>query len=114
MESVSGSGEVTQRKTDTVLTFIDGDIPERLFLDQNYPNPFRVSTTIRYGIPRNGFVSVGVYTMFGVPVKTLLSENQKAGIYTLDLIEPDLLPGLYFYKLQTDYGTITRRLTVSK
>lgn len=102
------------QKPDTTVALIDQTAPSRMFLDQNYPNPFRDATSIRYGIPRNSFVTVTIHTVLGSPVKTLVNERQKAGVFTINLSKPDLMPGLYFYRLQTEYGTLTRRLTISE
>ncbi len=102
-----------QEKPDTTIAVLDPNAPSRMFLDQNYPNPFRDATSIRYGIPRNSIVTVTIHTLLGSPVKTLVSERQKGGIYTLNLSKPDLMPGLYFYRLQTEYGTLTRRFTIA-
>ena len=103
-----------QRKLDTTVAITDKNAPARMFLDQNYPNPFQHTTSIRYGIPQNTHVTVTIHTMLGSLVKTLVNENQKAGVYTIELSRPDLMPGLYFYRIQTEYGALTRRMTISK
>ena len=107
-------GFAEEQLPDTTVAIVDRTAPSRLFLDQNYPNPFRDVTSIRYGIPQNGQVKVTIHTMLGSPIKTLVDEQQKAGIYTIKLTEPDLMPGLYFYRIQTSYGSLTRRMTISQ
>ena len=103
-----------QQKPDTSVAIIDKNAPKRMFLDQNYPNPFRDATSIRYGIPQNTHVKVTVHTMLGNPVKTLVDEVQKPGVYTIKISQPDLMSGLYFYRIQTKHGALTRRMTISK
>ena len=103
-----------ETKLDTTVTYVDQNAPQRMFLDQNYPNPCRQTTSIKYGIPRNSTVTVTIHTLLGSPVKTLVTERQKAGIYTVNTSELDLMPGMYFYRLQTEYGTLTRRMTITE
>lgn len=88
--------------------------PERLFLDQNFPNPFNPTTMIRYGVPVETNVKLTIHTLLGTPVRILVDERQEAGIYEYDFSALDLPSGAYFYRLQTPLGTLTRRMTVSK
>lgn len=88
--------------------------PSRLFLEQNYPNPFNPSTMIRYGVPAGMRVKLTVHTLLGSQIRTLVDQWQDAGTYTFDFIGADLPSGAYFYRLQTDVGTITRRMIISK
>jgi hypothetical protein len=89
-------------------------IPSKLFLDQNYPNPFNPSTMIRYGLPVQSNVKITVHTLLGNQLKVALDGVQDAGTYTFDFSAEDLPSGIYFYRLQTDMGTLTRRMTISK
>lgn len=89
-------------------------IPTKLFLDQNYPNPFNPSTMVRYGLPEGSHVKVTIHTLLGSQVKVVLDKYHEAGVYTLDIQAQDLASGVYFYRLQSEHGTLTRRMTVSK
>jgi hypothetical protein len=55
------------------------EIPAETVLLGNYPNPFNPSTTIRYVIRVDNFVSIRVYNMLGQEVATLVDGFQKAG-----------------------------------
>jgi hypothetical protein len=88
--------------------------PARLFLDQNYPNPFNPSTMIRYGVPTSMRVKLTVHTLLGTQIRVLVDQWQDPGTYTFDFVGAELPSGAYFYRLQTDVGTITRRMIVSK
>lgn len=83
-------------------------------MDQNYPNPFNPSTMIPFGIPQPMYVKITLHTLVGRPILTLVDGWREAGTYVIDLSAQDLPSGVYFYRLQTEFGTITRRLTVSK
>ena len=71
------------------------------YLDQNFPNPFSVTTTIRYRIPRTGLVSLKVYDALGREVAKLVNEEQSAGSYEIILDAGELSAGIYLYKLET-------------
>lgn len=89
-------------------------MPEKTFLDQNYPNPFNPTTLIRYGLPNESRVRLTVHSLLGTQLSVMVDQVQEAGVYTYDFSAQDLPSGIYFYRLQTDMGTFTRRMTVSK
>lgn len=89
-------------------------LPPRIFMDQNYPNPFNPSTMIRYGLPDGSNVRITIHTLLGNQVKMVVDSYQDAGVYTLNLSAQDLPSGVYFYRLETNFGTLTRRMTIQK
>jgi hypothetical protein len=56
-------------------------LPTEYMLDQNFPNPFNPSTTLRYGLPKDSEVSVVIYDIRGNAVRTIESGAQVAGWY---------------------------------
>ncbi|HMU44428.1 MAG TPA: alpha/beta hydrolase-fold protein, partial [Ignavibacteriaceae bacterium] len=50
-------------------------------LQQNFPNPFNPSTTIKYSIPTSNFVTIKVYDVLGNEVAALVNEEKPAGTY---------------------------------
>jgi uncharacterized repeat protein (TIGR01451 family) len=58
-------------------------IPVVLTLKSNFPNPFNPSTTIRYGVPREGRVELGVYDVRGRLVARLIDEVKPAGYHAV-------------------------------
>lgn len=99
---------------DTTLTLTDANAPASLYLGQNSPNPFRVGTTISYGLPTPSWVRITIHSMLGTQVRSIVNEPQKAGHYTVQFSDVDLKPGIYFYRIETDFGLLTRRMTVSR
>jgi alpha-amylase len=75
-------------------------------LEQNFPNPFNPSTTIRYAIPYRTQVKLAVYDVLGREVAVLANGEQGAGTRTVRLDGSDLASGVYFYRLQA--GTYVR------
>lgn len=91
-------------------------IPKSFLLYQNYPNPFNPSTVIGYQLPVAGNVSLKVYNELGKEVATLVNQIQPAGIYNFkfSIINYQLSSGVYFYTLQTDQFTDTKKMIILK
>lgn len=71
-------------------------------LFQNYPNPFNPTTTIKFSIPVNGFVTLQVFDMLGREVKSLVNNEMTTGFYSYDFNASDLSSGIYFYRIQVN------------
>ena len=76
------------------------------------PNPFKTKTTIRYSLPKETKVSLKVLDCEGKIIRILVQTKQKPGVYnvTWDLKNSKLPSGIYFYRLETDEYTQTRKL----
>jgi len=85
----------------------------------NHPNPFNPETTIEFNIPEDSKVSLKIYNMKGQLVKTMLNEEIESGTKSLTWTGDDdtgnsVSSGLYFYKLQTNSKTITKKMLLLK
>ncbi|MBN1632612.1 MAG: T9SS type A sorting domain-containing protein [Ignavibacteria bacterium] len=96
------------------VTKINEIIPEDYYLSQNYPNPFNPETKISYKIPEIGFVSLKIFDIRGREIKTLVEENQSAGEYELNFNAGDLPSGTYFYRIQTNEFTDTKKMVLAR
>ncbi|MEJ2614486.1 MAG: T9SS type A sorting domain-containing protein [Ignavibacteriaceae bacterium] len=83
-------------------------------LEQNYPNPFNPATQITYYIPVDSHVKLKVYNVLGNEVATLVDEEKPAGEYSVKFNASGLSSSVYIYRLQTDYSTITKKMTYLK
>lgn len=83
-------------------------------LYDNYPNPFNPSTTIRYDIKADGFVSLKIYNVAGQEVLNINPGYQKAGSYTYTWNASNFASGVYFYRLATSGYTETKRMILVK
>ena len=109
---------------DTIFNIAAGvekvNIPKQYILSQNYPNPFNPTTTIRYQIPKSGFVSLKIYDILGKVVATLVNEEKPAGIYEVEFSAgssgngANLPSGVYFYKLEAGGNIIDKKLLLLK
>lgn len=83
-------------------------------LSQNYPNPSRHSTAIRFELPSASFVTLTVFDMRGRIVQTILSAQRPAGMSEAVWNTGHLPGGIYFYCLQAGRWTQTRRMLVQR
>ena len=89
-------------------------VPGEYSLSQNYPNPFNPTTTIKYGIAHQGFVSLKVYNLLGQVVATLVNREMPAGQYTVNWNASRLSSGVYLYRLKAGSFTMTKKLVLMK
>jgi hypothetical protein len=99
----------------TSVTYqVAGVVPTSFELSQNYPNPFNPSTTIRYMMPTGGKVTLRVYNLLGQVVETLVEQHQNAGAYVVVFDASRLSSGTYFYRLDTDQYSVTKKMMLLK
>lgn len=91
-----------------------GSLPDNFVLEQNFPNPFNPVTTIEYSLQSDGFASLKVYNIQGEQVAALFEGNMKAGSGCAEFDASSLSSGLYFYRLQSQGFTITRKMVLLK
>jgi flagellar hook assembly protein FlgD len=96
-----------------------GDLPATFELSANYPNPFNPSTTIRYGIPQDGPVSLVIYNILGQQIRTLVDTPMMAGRYSVvwdgrNQSGTTLSSGVYFYRLQAGPTALVRKMLLLK
>ena len=87
------------------------ELPEELFVQGSYPNPFRTATSIVYNLPEPAQVYAEVFDMLGRVVYTSPSENMNAGWgHSLSLDLSTTSSGLYVYRVnaETASGILTR------
>lgn len=99
----------------TPVNEVRNTIPAGYMLTQNYPNPFNPTTNIRFDIPSPGSkVSLDVYNMLGQKVKTLAGGYLHAGSYSVSFNGANMPSGAYIYRLQTETGSIYRKMVLIK
>ncbi len=113
---IEGSATTTgvEVKDWTVIT------PDNYVLEQNFPNPFNPSTTIRFSLPLQQRISLRVFDINGRVVRTLLnSETRPAG--SVEVVwdgrndaGQTVASGTYFYTLSWGNFAKTMKMTLLK
>jgi hypothetical protein len=84
-------------------------------LMQNYPNPFNPATQISFYLPLDLKVSVKIYDITGRLVKTLINNEQRSeGVHTVEFDGSSFASGIYFYRLETEGYTDTKKMLIVK
>ena len=86
--------------------------PAVLGFAQNYPNPFRETTTIRYSLPRSMRVRLAVFDVLGREVAVLVDKRQDGGVYAVDFDARGLAPGVYVARFEIDAFGFTKTMMV--
>lgn len=92
----------------------DSGLPQSVTLYPAYPNPFNPGTTIRFAIPEQMHVSLGVYDMVGRKVAAVVDEELPPGEYSRVFDADGLASGVYLYRLRAGNFMETRRFTLVK
>ena len=114
------NGTPVHRRTITVnvgptgIVNIGGEVPSAFSLSQNYPNPFNPVTNIKFDIPKSGNVKLNVYDMSGKVVQEIVNTALNAGAYSILLNAVNLSSGTYFYRLESEGFTDTKKLILIK
>lgn len=78
----------------------------------SFPNPFEETARIRYLLPEQSHVRLKVFDLLGRQVRVLVDEIQFAGSHVAQFNALELASGTYIYRLQTQYGVKTGRMTL--
>jgi hypothetical protein len=97
----------------------DGQLPLRLVLDQNFPNPFNPTTIIPYTVPvsadrgsAGSHVRLALYDLLGREVAVLVDETKAPGTYTAPFRAVGMASGPYVYRLTAGGSSATRIMTL--
>lgn len=93
---------------------IGSEIPKEYGLNQNYPNPFNPNTNIEFSIPKSGIVTLKIYNSLGQEISQLVNQNLSPGKYTVDWNASGNPSGVYFYRIESDDFSQTRKMVLSK
>lgn len=101
----SGILSVKQRSSSAPSTFM---------LEQNFPNPFNPSTTIRFSVPVASTVTLEVFDVIGRRVATLANGWMQEGTYSVRFDGTGLSSGLYLYRISAANVTQTKKMMLMK
>jgi photosystem II stability/assembly factor-like uncharacterized protein len=90
------------------------DLLQAFHLTQNYPNPFNPTTTIKYSILSEEFVTLRVYNAIGEEIRTLVNEIKEAGNYEFTFNAENLASGIYYYRLNAGEFSANKKMILIK
>ncbi len=92
---------------------MDELVPTEFYLSQNYPNPFKDKTTIKYCVPDKTLIKLTVFDSDMNVVTELENEVKEAGTYELELDGSEIPEGTYFCQLRSkDFADIKKMVII--
>lgn len=119
--AVGANGTVVKTVTGGVTSAvkISSEIPAEYKLGQNYPNPFNSITNIKFSVPlsrgvggRN--VTIKLFDLLGKEVATLVNEKLNPGTYEVKFESGNLPSGIYFYRMESEKFTYSKKMILQK
>mgnify|MGYP001182773078 CR=1 FL=1 len=94
-------------------------VPMAYTLYQNYPNPFNPVTTLRYDLPKDGFVNITIYDMLGNVINQLVNEVQNSGYKSIQWNANNnqghpVSAGVYLYSIEAGDIRQTKKMILLK
>ncbi len=89
-------------------------VPAEFSLEQNYPNPFNPVTNIKFAVPVTGNMKISVYNILGDEIEILVNENLTPGTYSVDFNAEKYSSGVYFYRLQSEKFSDSKKMIIAK
>jgi len=100
---------------DSTLAGVENDIVSFPFLlRQNYPNPFNNSSLISFSLQDNQNVKIELFDESGQLVKNIMEGNLSQGDYQFEVNSFGLMPGIYYYRLNTGSSQETKKMIIIK
>lgn len=91
-----------------------GEIVNSFELFQNFPNPFNPVTKIKFNLPKQSLTKLSVFDINGRNIATLIEGSLNEGLHEVEFNPVNLSSGIYFYKLEAEGFTQTRRMLMIK
>lgn len=94
-------------------------LPTEFNLGQNYPNPFKDKTSIKYCVAYKTRVNLTVYDSEGNEIEKLVDEEKKPGTYQVEFSMCHFREGgnprvEYFYRLEASEYKSEKRMQIIK
>lgn len=79
-----------------------------------YPNPAKDNATLDINLDQNSVASIKVIDLMGRNVIDLGTKSMKAGQNTIELNTSNLNNGMYFVKVASDNGVVTKKISINR
>ncbi len=124
MDNSFGVYQVLTSPIDLATLEVSSDtnpIERNLRLEQNFPNPFNPTTTIRFKVPGSSMSRQGsslttlkVLDVLGREIATLINGELESGEHEAVFDASSLSSGVFFYKLQSGSFSATKKMILMK
>jgi len=118
--NIAGWGEFSaKRKFTVIISGVAGrnEVPLTFYLAQNYPNPARPRTEIRFQLPQASAVRLSVYNVLSQEICRLVEAKFEAGYHNVHWNGTDgngnpVPSGIYFYQLRAGEFSQIRKMSL--
>lgn len=90
------------------------EVPSEYTLFQNYPNPFNPDTKILFSNPKSALTKLTIYDVTGRVMAILVNEELRPGKYEVDWDASHRASGVYYYKLEAEGFSETKKMVLLK
>ncbi len=107
------NNEIVLKEASLITGVIENQRVSKGFkLYQNRPNPFGSETVIDYSVDMGTDIKIKVYDVKGNLVKTLVNGYKAPGKYTVSFSRNGLTPGIYYYRIESDNYSESKKMLV--
>jgi len=79
-----------------------------------YPNPVSTSTLVNYYLPTNSRVTLKLFDIPGNELNVISSGYQESGNHTMPFSRNELMAGIYFLELTSEYKNCSQKIIITK
>jgi len=98
----------------TSISSISTEVPSEYTIFQNYPNPFNPNTKIQFSITKSALTKLTIYDVTGRVMAILVNELLNPGKYEVDWDASHRPSGIYYYKLEAEGFSETKKMVLLK
>ena len=103
-------GRLVYDKNDSGIT----NQKKNIILEQNFPNPFNSITTIQFSLSKGQKIKLSVLDFQGKEVAIITEGYVTAGEHSIKFNGSKLTSGQYFYKIETEDFSKTKKMILLK
>jgi len=97
----------------TAVELLDNK-PQDFSLVQNFPNPFKSATVIRFYLPEKQTVTIRVFDVLGNEIKTLAEKEYAQGQHDVIFDASGLGSGVYFYSISAGSSKTVKKMLLQE
>jgi hypothetical protein len=89
-------------------------VPTEFYLSQNYPDPFKERTIIKYCLPEEIRIKLEILNSEKEKIKTLVDEVKEPGMYQVEWNAKGLNSNNYYFRIQAGSFIDTKKMILLK